>query len=186
MTANLIFRTPENRELVGMILRLVVPRSRFRVPRSVPGSGFRVPVPRSCTLNQNGEPGTRNRERRGIDITSTLWNIQAYVVCPRRVRAARVARRPAPRAGRRTAPRSGARLRRAPIASCRSAPSTRRCSGWNRRGSCGRRIGEPLPERGGRRRKYVELLPAGARALKVAYNAFADMAAGVEQRLKAL
>ena len=48
------------------------------------------------------------------------------------------------------------------------------------------RMGEPLPERGGRRRKYVELLPAGARALKVAYNAFAGMAAGVEHRLKAL
>ena len=48
------------------------------------------------------------------------------------------------------------------------------------------RIGEPLPERGGRRRKYVELLPAGARALKVAYNAFAGMAAGVEHRLKTL
>jgi PadR family transcriptional regulator, regulatory protein PadR len=48
------------------------------------------------------------------------------------------------------------------------------------------RMGEPLPERGGRRRKYVELLPAGARALKVAYNAFTGMTAGVEQRLKAL
>jgi hypothetical protein len=47
-------------------------------------------------------------------------------------------------------------------------------------------MGEPLPERGGRRRKYVELLPAGARALKVAYSAFAGMTAGVEQRLKAL
>ena len=48
------------------------------------------------------------------------------------------------------------------------------------------RMGEPLPERGGRRRKYVELLPAGARALKVAYSAFTGMTAGVEQRLKAL
>ena len=48
------------------------------------------------------------------------------------------------------------------------------------------RMGEPLPERGGRRRKYVELLPAGARALKVAYNALAGMTAGVEHRLKAL
>jgi DNA-binding PadR family transcriptional regulator len=48
------------------------------------------------------------------------------------------------------------------------------------------RMGEPLPERGGRRRKYVELLPAGAHALKVAYSAFAGMTAGVEQRLKAL
>lgn len=48
------------------------------------------------------------------------------------------------------------------------------------------RIGEPLPERGGRRRKYVEILPAGARALKAAYAAVAGMAAGLEQRLKAL
>lgn len=48
------------------------------------------------------------------------------------------------------------------------------------------RMGDPLPERGGRRRKYVELLPAGARALKVAYDAFAGMTAGIELRLKAL
>lgn len=48
------------------------------------------------------------------------------------------------------------------------------------------RIGEPLPERGGRRRKYVEILPAGAHALKAAYAAVAGMAAGLEQRLKAL
>lgn len=48
------------------------------------------------------------------------------------------------------------------------------------------RMGEPLPERGGRRRKYVELRPAGARALKAAYDAFAGMTAGIELRLKAL
>src|SRR5262245_51514583 len=48
------------------------------------------------------------------------------------------------------------------------------------------RMGEPLPERGGRRRKYVELLPAGARSLKAAYDAFSGMTAGVERRLKAL
>jgi PadR family transcriptional regulator PadR len=48
------------------------------------------------------------------------------------------------------------------------------------------RIGEPTPQRGGRRRKYFELLPLGARALKLAYNAFADMTAGLEHRLKAL
>ncbi|MGH7575791.1 MAG: PadR family transcriptional regulator [Longimicrobiales bacterium] len=48
------------------------------------------------------------------------------------------------------------------------------------------RMGDPLPERGGRRRKYVELLPAGARALKVAYDVFAGMTAGIELRLKAL
>ena len=48
------------------------------------------------------------------------------------------------------------------------------------------RIGDPLPERGGRRRKHFTLLPAGARALKAAYAAFAGMTAGVEGRLKAL
>jgi PadR family transcriptional regulator PadR len=48
------------------------------------------------------------------------------------------------------------------------------------------RMGDPLPERGGRRRKYVELRPAGAQALKAAYSAVAGMAAGVEHRLKAL
>ncbi len=48
------------------------------------------------------------------------------------------------------------------------------------------RIGEPTPERGGRRRKHFELLPAGARALKSACDAFAGMTAGVERRLKTL
>ena len=47
-------------------------------------------------------------------------------------------------------------------------------------------IGEPTPQRGGRRRKHFELLPPGARALREAYEAFAGMAAGVERRLKAL
>ena len=47
-------------------------------------------------------------------------------------------------------------------------------------------VGEPMPERGGRRRKYFELLPPGARALKAAYDAFTGMTAGVERRLKAL
>ena len=47
-------------------------------------------------------------------------------------------------------------------------------------------IGEPTPQRGGRRRKHFELLPLGARALKTAYDAFVGMTAGVERRLKAL
>jgi PadR family transcriptional regulator PadR len=47
-------------------------------------------------------------------------------------------------------------------------------------------IGEPTPQRGGRRRKHFELLPYGARALKAAYSAFAGMTAGLEHRLKAL
>jgi PadR family transcriptional regulator, regulatory protein PadR len=48
------------------------------------------------------------------------------------------------------------------------------------------RIGEPTAQRGGRRRKHFEVLPAGARALKIAYDAFTSMSAGLERRLKAL
>jgi PadR family transcriptional regulator PadR len=47
-------------------------------------------------------------------------------------------------------------------------------------------IGEPTAQRGGRRRKHFELRPLGARALKVAHDAYSGMAAGLEQRLKAL
>ena len=47
-------------------------------------------------------------------------------------------------------------------------------------------IGEPTPQRGGRRRKHFALQPAGARALRSAYNAFGAMTAGLERRLKAL
>jgi len=48
------------------------------------------------------------------------------------------------------------------------------------------RVGEPTAERGGRRRRHFELLPPGAQALKVAYEAFTGMTAGLERRLKAL
>jgi DNA-binding PadR family transcriptional regulator len=48
------------------------------------------------------------------------------------------------------------------------------------------RVGDPTPERGGRRRKHFELLPAGARALKAAWRAYSGMVAGIEHRLKAL
>jgi DNA-binding PadR family transcriptional regulator len=48
------------------------------------------------------------------------------------------------------------------------------------------RVGEPTPERGGRRRKHFELLPAGARALKASLRAYSGMIAGIEHRLKAL
>lgn len=47
-------------------------------------------------------------------------------------------------------------------------------------------VGEPTAQRGGRRRKYFQLLPAGARALKLAYDAFTSMSAGLERRLKTL
>jgi PadR family transcriptional regulator PadR len=48
------------------------------------------------------------------------------------------------------------------------------------------RIGEPTPERGGRRRRHFELLPLGARSLRDAYRALAGMTAGIERRLKTL
>lgn len=47
-------------------------------------------------------------------------------------------------------------------------------------------LGEPTPERGGRRRKHFDLQPLGARALKTAYQAFSGMTAGLERRLKSL
>ena len=47
-------------------------------------------------------------------------------------------------------------------------------------------IGAPTPQRGGRRRKHFALQPAGARALRSAYNAFGAMTAGLERRLKPL
>ena len=48
------------------------------------------------------------------------------------------------------------------------------------------RIGEPTPERGGRRRRHFELLPLGARSLRDARDALAGMTAGIERRLKML
>jgi len=44
-------------------------------------------------------------------------------------------------------------------------------------------VGEPTAERGGRRRKFYELRPAGVAALRQAYHAFTAMAAGLEDRL---
>ena len=43
------------------------------------------------------------------------------------------------------------------------------------------RIGEPTPERGGRRRKHYELLPAGRRAAAHAYHTFRVMVQGLER-----
>lgn len=47
-------------------------------------------------------------------------------------------------------------------------------------------IGEPTPQRGGRRRKHFELLPAGARTVKMSHQAYLGMIAGLEHRLKGL
>jgi len=44
--------------------------------------------------------------------------------------------------------------------------------------------GEPTAQRGGRRRKFHALTPAGVTALKQAYRAFTAMADGLEHRLE--
>src|SRR5262245_41790208 len=46
-------------------------------------------------------------------------------------------------------------------------------------------VGDPTPQRGGRRRKFYTLRPSGLAALQHAYRAFTAMAAGLEQRLEA-
>ena len=48
------------------------------------------------------------------------------------------------------------------------------------------RIGDPTPERGGRRRRHFELMPLGARVLKQTHDAYLGMASGLERRLRAL
>ena len=45
--------------------------------------------------------------------------------------------------------------------------------------------GEPMAQRGGRRRKFYALRPAGVTALRHAYRAFTAMADGFEDRLEA-
>jgi PadR family transcriptional regulator PadR len=45
--------------------------------------------------------------------------------------------------------------------------------------------GEPTPQRGGRRRKFYALRPAGIAAMRQAYHAFRSMADGLEGRLGA-
>ena len=44
-------------------------------------------------------------------------------------------------------------------------------------------VGEPTPERGGRRKRFYRLEPAGAEALAAALQAVRRLAAGVERRL---
>jgi PadR family transcriptional regulator, regulatory protein PadR len=45
-------------------------------------------------------------------------------------------------------------------------------------------IGEPTPQRGGRRRKFYALKPSGVAALRQAYRAMTAMADGLEARLE--
>jgi PadR family transcriptional regulator, regulatory protein PadR len=44
-------------------------------------------------------------------------------------------------------------------------------------------VGEPTAQRGGRRRKFYGLKPAGEAALRQAYHAFTAMSGGLEARL---
>ena len=44
-------------------------------------------------------------------------------------------------------------------------------------------VGDPTPERGGRRKKFYALRPAGVAALRQAYRAFTAMADGLQQQL---
>jgi DNA-binding PadR family transcriptional regulator len=55
-----------------------------------------------------------------------------------------------------------------------------------KRGYVASQMGEPTPERGGRRKKLYTLLPAGARALSEAYDALRRMAEGIRPALQAL
>ena len=44
-------------------------------------------------------------------------------------------------------------------------------------------VGDPTPQRGGRRRKFYALRPAGITALRQAYRAFTAMADGLQRQL---
>lgn len=46
-------------------------------------------------------------------------------------------------------------------------------------------VGDPTPQRGGRRRKFYALRPAGVAALRHAYRAFTSMADGLQNWLEA-
>lgn len=54
------------------------------------------------------------------------------------------------------------------------------------RGLVRSRIAETTPERGGRRRKYYELEPVGARSLQRSFGQIQDMATGVLPKLARL
>jgi len=45
-------------------------------------------------------------------------------------------------------------------------------------------VGEPTPQRGGRRRKFYALRPSGLAALRQAYRAFTALADGLQSRLE--
>jgi len=53
-----------------------------------------------------------------------------------------------------------------------------------RKGCLTSRVGEPTAQRGGRRRKFYALRPAGTAALRQAWRALTAMADGLEHRLE--
>jgi DNA-binding PadR family transcriptional regulator len=53
------------------------------------------------------------------------------------------------------------------------------------KGLLGSWIGEPTAQRGGRRRKFYEVRPAGLAAIRHAYQALRAMADGLERKLEA-
>ncbi len=48
------------------------------------------------------------------------------------------------------------------------------------------RVGDPTPERGGRRKKYCRMLAEGADALSASYRVFRNMTRGLERQLEKL
>ncbi len=55
-----------------------------------------------------------------------------------------------------------------------------------RRGFVSSRLGDPTPERGGRRKKYYQLEPAGAVALNRSFTGFSRMAEGLGPQIVSL
>lgn len=55
-----------------------------------------------------------------------------------------------------------------------------------KRGLVSSRLGDPTPQRGGKRKRLYTVEPAGERALTAAYESFQSMATGLKARLKAL
>lgn len=54
------------------------------------------------------------------------------------------------------------------------------------RGLLSSRVGEPTPQRGGRRKRYYRLEPAGARALAASYESVQEMSQGLAPKLARL
>jgi DNA-binding PadR family transcriptional regulator len=53
-----------------------------------------------------------------------------------------------------------------------------------RKGLLESRVGDPTPQRGGRRRKFYAVRPMGVAALRQAYRAFTAMADGLHRQLE--